>query len=123
VVAGSDEREFYAPGSIFRLEVDSTHPVANAMPAETIAWFQNSPTFEILQPAGIRVIGRYPNDPDQLLLSGWVLGADRVAGKAALVEAQVGRGRVILFGFRPQYRGQTLATYPLLFNALLLGAN
>jgi hypothetical protein len=64
------------------------------------------------------VIARYPSAPEDVLLSGWILGAAHLAGKGALVEARRGRGRVILFGFRPQYRGQSQATFPLLFNAV-----
>ena len=43
---------------------------------------------------------------------------EKIAGKAALVEVGLGKGKIILFGFRPQYRGQSLATFPLLFNAI-----
>jgi glutamine amidotransferase-like uncharacterized protein len=67
-----------------------------------------------LQP---KVIAWYPKDKDPLL-SGWLLGGERIKGKAALVEVTMGKGRIILFGFRPQYRGQSLATYPLFFNAI-----
>jgi hypothetical protein len=51
-----------------------------------------------------------------------VLHPERIAGRAALVEVKQGSGRVVLFGFRPQYRGQSIATYPLLFNSLQLTA-
>jgi hypothetical protein len=118
VLAGVSPREFYAPGSIFRLRLDSEHPLANGMPEETIAWFESGPAFEVRDPARARVVARYPAAAADVLLSGWVLGAGQLAGKAALVEVRHGRGRVILFGFRPQYRGQSLATYPLLFNAI-----
>ena len=53
-----------------------------------------------------------------LLISGWLEGEDVIAGRAAVVQAAVGSGRVILFGFPVQHRGQSHATFRLLFNAL-----
>jgi glutamine amidotransferase-like uncharacterized protein len=77
-----------------------------------------NPQSAIRSPQSIRVIARYPSDPKQILLSGWALGAEKIAGKAALIEVSMGKGKIVLFGFRPQYRGQSLATFPLLFNAI-----
>jgi hypothetical protein len=120
VLEAVPDEEFYAPGSIFRLELDTSHAVARGMPRETSAWFQAGPAFEVLDSTVARVIGRWPADPARVLLSGWVLHSDRIAGKAAILEVQQGTGRVVLFGIRPQYRGQSIATYPLLFNSLRL---
>ena len=120
VLEAIPDEDFYAPGSIFRLELDTTHAVARGMPRETAAWFQGGPAFDVLDSSAVRVIGRWPANAERVLRSGWVLHPDRVAGKAALLEVRQGTGRVILFGFRPQYRGQSLATYPLLFNSLQL---
>jgi len=88
------------------------------MPKDSIAWFEDSPAFEITDNANAKIIARYPAKTENILLSGWALGAKRLAGKAALVEFTVGKGKIVLFGFRPQYRGQSLATFPLLFNAI-----
>jgi hypothetical protein len=118
VLEAVGDDDFYAPGSIFRLELDTTNAIARGSPRETIGWFQGGPAFEVLDSTLARVVGRWPSDPEKVLLSGWVLHPDRVAGKAAIVEVQQGTGRVILFGMRPQYRGQSIATYPLLFNSL-----
>jgi glutamine amidotransferase-like uncharacterized protein len=118
VLAGLPPREFYAPGSILRLKLDPEHPLTDGMPEETIAWFESGPAFEARDQTRVRVVGRYPANAADVLLSGWILGAGQLAGKAAVVEVRRGSGRVILFGFRPQYRGQSQATYPLLFNAL-----
>lgn len=119
---GTPERAaqaLYAPGSILRVLVDATHPVAFGMPDTAAVYFTNSVTFDV--PAGslVRVIARYPGDADDVLMSGFLLGAPAIAGKAAVIEAPVGRGRVVMFGFRPQYRGQSYGTFRMLFNALL----
>ena len=122
VVAGLPRSEFYVPGSILRIELDAAHPLAAGMPKSSIAWAEDSPAFEILTGGEIpasqaRVVAWYPPDQEPLL-SGWLLGANFIKGKAALVEVELGKGRVVLFGFRPQYRAQSLATYPLFFNAI-----
>ena len=120
ITEGLKRTEFYVPGSILRTELDTSHPIAAGMPRESIAWAEDSPVFEPTDPAQaarVHIIARYPNS-DNPLLSGWLLGGERLKGKAALVEVTMGKGRVVLFGFRPQYRGQSLATYPLLFNAV-----
>lgn len=80
-------------------------------------YFQNSVAFEVQGPA--RALATYPAEP---LRSGFGQHAERLTGKAALVEVPVDRGRVILFGFRPQFRGQTHGAFKLLFNAVLLAA-
>src|SRR5262249_7618401 len=120
-VDGVPRTDFYVPGSILRIELDTNDPIAKGMPKESIAWAENSPVFEIqsdpLALARVKIIASYSKDKDPLL-SGWLLGGDRIKGKAALVEVGLGKGRIILFGFRPQYRGQSLATYPLFFNAI-----
>ncbi|MEP6704655.1 MAG: M14 family zinc carboxypeptidase, partial [Acidobacteriota bacterium] len=131
VTRGLNRKDFYIPGSILRTELDTTRPIAKGMPQQSIAWFENGPAFEMVQSAGLspserdesrtlnaKIIARYPSDPKQILLSGWALGAEKIAGKAALVEFTIGKGKIILFGFRPQYRGQSLATFPLLFKAI-----
>jgi hypothetical protein len=109
--------EFSAPGSLLRGIVDSKHPIVYGMPRETTLFFSNSPAFSTKDG---RAIVKYPlQNP---LLSGWLHGEAKLRGKAALVEVPLGRGRVILFGFRPQHRGQTYATFKLLFNSLWYAA-
>ncbi len=118
VLADARPTDFYAPGSIFRIELDTTHPLAQGMTApQPMAWFESSPAFEVTDPSRATIVARYPAQGDALL-SGWLLGGQRIAGKGALVDVRQGKGHVVLYGFRPQYRAQTLATFPLIWNAL-----
>jgi hypothetical protein len=114
-------RELYAPGSILRVLVDAMHPVGYGMPDTAAVYFTNSVTFDVPSSSPVRVIARYPSRGDDILMSGFLQGAPAIAGKAAAIEAPVGRGRVVMFGFRPQHRGQSYGTFRMLFNALLSG--
>ncbi len=118
VTKGLPRKDFYIPGSILRINLDTKHPIAKGMPEQSIAWFEDSPAFEITDMTNAKIIAKYPEKTEDILLSGWAFGTEKLAGKAALVEFTIGKGKIVLFGFRPQYRGQSLATFPLLFNAI-----
>jgi hypothetical protein len=111
--------DFYCPGSILRIELDTKHPIAAGMPASMDAYFINSSAFEVTDPQRVRVVARYAGQ--DLLRSGWLLGESRINGKVAIAEIPMGAGRVIVFGFRPQHRGQMWGTFPLIFNSLTMG--
>ncbi|NNF13877.1 MAG: hypothetical protein HKN72_11670, partial [Gemmatimonadetes bacterium] len=109
------DTDFYIPGSILRLELEESL-IAEGMQDEVAAWYWRSSMAYEVADQRIRVLARYgAGDP---LLSGWVLGGEHVAGQPAILEATVGEGSVVLFGFQPNYRAQTMATWPLLFNAI-----
>ena len=113
---GVKSSEFYCPGSILALEVDNKNPIASALPATLPAYFINSSAFTAAADANVRVIARYAKE--NVLMSGWLLGEDKLRGQIALAEVGVGKGRVVLFGFRPQHRGQAWGTLPLIWNTL-----
>jgi Zinc carboxypeptidase len=112
--------DFYCPGSIVALEVDNTQTLAHGLGRSVDAYFINSSAFEATG-SGLRVIARY--EKDNVLKSGWLLGEDKIKGRIALAEVRLGRGRVILFGFRPQHRGQSWGTLPFVWNSLAANSN
>jgi len=118
---GVRSSEFYCPGSIVALDVDNKHPIASTLPSSVPAYFINSSAYTAASDANVRVIARYAKD--NVLLSGWLLGEDKLSGQIALAEVSVGKGRIVLFGFRPQHRGQAWATLPFIWNALSTAAN
>ena len=117
VLAGLSDREFYAPGSILAATLRSDAPLAAGVPPAAAVWFEDGPAFAITDSSRATAIATYTTGSP--LLSGWLLGGAKLAGTAALVDVRRGSGHVVLFGFRPQYRGQSMATFPLLWNALL----
>lgn len=122
VLDGVKNTDFYAPGSILSVQLQRDHPIARGFVAPVPAvWFEESPALEISDTTQATAVATYPASGNPLL-SGWLLGGAKLNGKAALVDVKRGSGHVVLFGFRPQYRGQSMATYPLLWGAILEGA-
>lgn len=119
VLAGRTSKEFWCPGSTLNVTYDPADPIAYGMPANGLALFLNSPAFEVTaqDAQNYDVPVRYADR--QLLQSGWLVGEENLAHRAAVVSAKIGEGRVVLMGFPAQHRAQTHATYKLLFNALL----
>lgn len=110
--------EFYIPGSLVALECDPQDPLAVGCSPQFATMFDNgSPVLEVADGAkGVRAVARYRLE--ETLVSGWAVGEELLAGKAAVVEAKVGKGRVVLFGADVTYRAQPVASFKLLFAAI-----
>ena len=116
VLSGLKRSEFYNPGSVVKLNVDTANPLAKNLKKETAAYFINSAAYEISDKSRVKSVAEYAEKDS--LLSGWTLGEKYMNGKTALAETDFGRGKIVLFAFRPQHRGQTFGTFPFIFNAL-----
>ncbi len=119
VLAGKTTKEFWCPGSTLKTAYDNTNPMAYGMPSHGLALYLDSPAFEITAPSAenYEIVARY-EDRD-LLESGWLVGEENIARKAAVVSAKLGQGKVVLIGFPAQHRAQMHGTYKLLFNSLV----
>jgi hypothetical protein len=137
--------EFYCPGSLLKMKIETTQPLMAGMPAEQAAFFVNGRAFDVAstgsgrggrgggdagdegasgvraQQSGVRVLARYAAE-SELLMSGWINGGSRIAGKAAALDVAVGRGRVVLTGFGVTFRGQPHGTFKFLFNGIYYSA-
>jgi hypothetical protein len=120
---GLKREDFFCPGSVLRVQVDKTHPIAYGMMPEANAYFSNSmalepvPGFSSMQAS---VIVRYPNS--DILKSGWLQGESNLYHKVGAAEVKLGKGRMIMLPLRVQHRAQPYGTFKLLFNSILTSA-
>lgn len=114
----ASRQEFFAPGCILDIKLDSKSALTFGMETHASAFF-DQPVALRLKPyhAEIREVAEFTSK-DRLLQSGWLVGSEKLAGQVAIAEIPVGEGRAILYGFRVHHRGQTYGTFKLLFNAL-----
>jgi hypothetical protein len=109
--------EYYVPGSVLQVRVDDTLPVAFGLPQHVDVMFDNSPVMRIESGAqGIRPIAWF--DSPTPLRSGWAWGERALEGAVVMAEADVGRGRLFLFGPELLFRAQPHGTFRFVFNSL-----
>jgi hypothetical protein len=115
---GLKNDQFFCSGSLLKVELrDLNQPGLWGMQREPIVMFERGPAFEPKSGFQGTVLAAYPKDRNPLA-SGFLLHPERIQGKAAALEVFYGGGRVYLFGFKPQWRGQSHGTYKLIFNAI-----
>ncbi len=138
-VSEAEARTLRARGAIFRARSDTTgSPILYGYERSTFpVYFNQSPLLAVqprdttgrldaVDPSIVadidrqrgRVVLRFHDKADSLLVSGLLVNGGEMAGKAAVVDAPVGRGRVVLFGIRPMWRWQSQGTFALLLNAM-----
>jgi hypothetical protein len=118
VLAGLTRQQFFANGSVLHVITDPAQPVMAGMPKDADVFVLGSPAFETTEGFSGAVLATYPAEGSPLR-SGYLLGEKYLQGKAAAVEVNHGNGKVILIGFRPQWRGQPFGSFRVLFNSLL----
>ncbi len=120
-VAGLSTQEFFLPGSIIQLQVDTGHPLGYGLAEDAATLFARSQVLERTDGGatpGVTTPVCYADS--DYLISGWTLGGDTyLAGRTAAAQAAVGGGQVVLLAFQPHFRGQPRGTFKLLFNALM----
>ena len=107
-------------GSIYKTDVDRTHPLGFGYTSRELAVYKNSNV--ILKPSKspYSTVVKYDSNP---LLGGYVHAEnlERIKNSASLVVSGLGRGRVILFSDNPNFRGFWYGTNRLFLNALFFG--
>ena len=113
-------QQFHCPGSTLWAKIDNTHKLAYGMPEKGLILLRGNLALAVKQGNSNedhKVVVSYPEE--RLMQSGWLIGEEQLARKAALIESKMEDGRVILYAFAPQCRALTDATFKLFFNALI----
>jgi hypothetical protein len=129
VVREASSSDFSCPGSILRIDLDAAQPISYGMNPRTAGFFSFSSAYDAIShdgtadsrgsgtsSAAVRTVAKY--GAKDVLLSGWLDGEHVIAGRSAAVEVGLGTGRIVLLGFAAQHRGQSHATFRLLFNSI-----
>jgi hypothetical protein len=120
VVAGIPRNQYFTGGSVMRVTTDPAHPVMSGMPATADVFVSGSPVFTTLEGFDGSVLAKYPADASPLR-SGFLSGEKLMQGYAAALDVKRDKGHVVLIAFQPQWRGQPIGTFRVVFNSAFFG--
>jgi hypothetical protein len=116
-LTGPAAAQFFCSGCLLTVHIeDPKNPVTAGISADTIVMFERGPAFDTKTDFKGKVLARYPRERSPLA-SGYLAGANLIEGKAAAIDAEYGKGHVILLGFKPQWRGQSHGAYKFFLNS------
>jgi hypothetical protein len=110
---------FYIPGSILQARVNPMHPLAYGLPDRLDVFYSNNPVYKVEGAPGISRVGWF--DTDTPLRSGWAWGQQYLKDGAIVVEAQIGKGKLFMYGILVAFRAHPHGTFKLLFNGIYYG--
>src|SRR5690606_35157163 len=113
--------DYYVPGSVLQANVDTSLPIAHGLKPQTDFFFDNSPVFRLAPDAAARGVRPIATFGEQPLRSGWVWGNQYLNGGVVAAEADVGRGKLFLFGPEILFRAQPHGTFKFFFNGIYYG--
>ncbi len=113
-------RELYIPGSVLRAKVDPKQPLAYGAGEQVDVFFDRSPTFTVKPDVkGVSRVSWF--DTDKPLRSGWAVGQEKLKDSTAMLDIDLGKGKIFVFGPEITQRAQSWGTFKFLFNGLLYG--
>ena len=116
-VAGLQPAQFFCSGCLLTVHIeDPKNQLTAGLPENTVVMFERGPAFNTKTGFKGTVLARYPRERTPLM-SGYLAGPDKLEGKIAALSVDYGKGRVILLGFKPQWRAQSHGAYKFFFNA------
>ena len=119
VLAGLKPEEFSCSGALLRIVLrDATNPLVKGLTKEVTVMFERGPAFDTKPEFKGKVLASYAPAPANPLQSGFIRHPEKIQGKAAALDVELGAGHVILLGFRPQWRAQSHGAYKFVFNPI-----
>ena len=111
----------YVAGSLMKIRLTKDNPLTLGLPSEIGIFSRGRPVFSTSIPMfdmDRRVIGKYADE--DVVMSGYASHEEKLFNKSAMVWFKKGKGQLVLYGFSPQFRASTQASFKLLFNAFFL---